>query len=239
MSDDVADDRPSVSIVIPCHNEERNVERAVTETLGSLGGLDLEVLVEEDGSTDRTAEIARSLAEGDPRIRVLSFPEERLGKGGGFARAAGKATKDVIVLMDADLAVHPREVLRALDRMQGGVAMVIGSREVAGSKRMVDQTPARRVAGKAFSLLVRTMFWLPFNDLQCGFKVMRREVIETTTLTHLGWEFDTELIWKALRAGFTVEEMGVHWTEGGDSRLRIYPDAFNMLWGLILLRLGR
>ena len=239
MSDETAEDRPSVSIVIPCHNEERNVERAVTETLGSLGGLDLEILVEEDGSTDRTAEIGRSLAESDPRIRVLSFPEERLGKGGGFARAAGEATKDIIVLMDADLAVHPREVLRALERMQEGVAMVIGSREVAGSKRLVDQTPARRVVGKVFSLLVRTMFWLPFHDLQCGFKVMRREVIETVTLTHLGWEFDTELIWKARHAGFTVEEMGVHWTEGGDSRLHLYPDAFNMLWGLILLRLGR
>ncbi len=239
MSDDTLDDRPSVSIVIPCHNEERNVERAVTETLGSLGGLELEVLVEEDGSTDRTAEIARSLAEGDPRIRVLSFPEERLGKGGGFARATGEATNDIIVLMDADLAVHPREVLRALERMQEGVSMVIGSREVAGSKRVVDQSPVRRVAGKVFSLLVRTMFWLPFHDLQCGFKVMRREVIESVTLTHLGWEFDTELIWKARKAGFTVEEMGVHWSEGGDSRLRLYPDAFNMLWGLILLRLGR
>ncbi len=229
----------SVSVIFPCYNEEHNVEQAVSETLDTLGDLDLEVIVEEDGSTDRTAELARTIADSDPRVRALSFPGARLGRGGGFLKGAEEASKDVIVLMDADLAIHPRHVRDALERITAGADLVIGSRNAHGGRRIVDQTWARILTGVVYRTLVRLLFFLPYSDFQCGFKVMRRRILDDIDLSHGDWEFDTELIWKVHRTGLRIEEMGIVWTERGDSRLRIFPDAFRMLRGILLMRLGR
>lgn len=141
--------------------------------------------------------------------------------------------------MDADPAIHPRHVRDALERIAAGADLVIGSRNAHGGRRIVDKTGARILTGVVYRILVRLLFLLPHSDFQCGFMVMRRRILDDIDLSHWDWEFDTELIWKVHRAGLMIEEMGIVWTERGDSRLNIFPDAFRMLRGLILLRLGR
>lgn len=225
-----------VSIVIPVYNESRRI----AATLDSLAAFlrdapfDAEVIVADDGSTDDTRGIAAGLLPTFPCARLLEL------RHGGKARAvlAGlvEADGDIVGFMDADLATPLATLLAAVDRIDDGADVVIGSREGAGSNR-IGEPEYRHVMGRVFNWIVRTALLPGIDDTQCGFKFARREVWERTLpLARLYRDaaevtqprvtaFDVELLYIARKLGLRIDVLPVTWSYGSSSKVNPVRDT--------------
>ncbi|HSF43836.1 MAG TPA: glycosyltransferase family 2 protein [Thermoanaerobaculia bacterium] len=198
--------RPSVSLVIPMFNEEENIEHAIAcavEALGRHAG-GFEIVVVNDASTDRSAEIVRRLSEADPRIRLVQHEVNR--KLGATIRTGFAAARmDLVLYMDADLPFDPDTVGRAISAM-----MVTRADLVAGYR--LDRTTEgfkRTVYSYLYNSLIGLLFGWPHRDINFSFKLMRREVLEAVELRSEGSLIDAELIVKARNLGFVIQQLGL------------------------------
>ncbi|HEX7300151.1 MAG TPA: glycosyltransferase family 2 protein [Solirubrobacteraceae bacterium] len=192
-----------LSIVLPCHNEAENVERAIDEATaaGELVADAHEVLVVDDGSLDATRELAQARAGADPRVRVLIHEENR---GYGAAVRAGLAAGRLewLFLTDADLQFDLTELTRF-------VPLAPSSDIVAGYRIHRADPPHRVVNAAAWNLLVHRLFDVPLRDVDCAFKLMRRDVVQALSLTAEGAMVSTELVTRARAAGARIAQLGV------------------------------
>jgi glycosyltransferase involved in cell wall biosynthesis len=198
--------RPSVSLVIPMFNESENIDHALTCAVLALEqhAGDWEVLVVDDASTDRSAEIVLGRAAAEPRIRLLRHDvNQKLGATirTGFAAAR----KDLVLYMDADLPFDPDALGRAISAMRVTRADV-----VAGYR--LDRTMEgfrRTVYSYFYNLLIGLLFGWPHRDINFSFKLLRREVLEAIELRSQGSLIDAELIVKAKNLGFVIQQLGL------------------------------
>ena len=221
----IADELPSmrgplVSVVIPAFNEAALVERCVVETVATLSGLRFrhEVVVVDDGSDDGTAELARAVADRYPNVRVVGHEVNR-GKGSALIRGAAAAVGEVVLFMDADLEVHPRQLRLLWQRMEEtGADVVIGSKLHPESD--IDYPAERRVLSHGYYLIVRTLFRLPVHDTQTGLKLYRRAVLARVLprLVIKRYAHDLELLVNVHRLGYRIVEAPVVVT-----RVRPFP----------------
>ncbi|SFF93988.1 hypothetical protein SAMN04488063_0864 [Halopelagius inordinatus] len=221
-----------VSVVLPAYNEEDTIERTVETTVSALSRFlpadAFEVIVAEDGCSDRTPEIAERMADEDARVRHF-HSDERLGRGGALEHAFAAATGDVLVYFDTDLATDMRHLEELVERVRSGDCDV-----ATGSRWMpenVASRPAKRgVPSRAYNGLVRTFLRSDLRDHQCGFKAFSREVFETLRddVEDEHWFWDTEMLVRAQREGFAVEEFAVDWTPKGDTKVDLVRDVFGM-----------
>lgn len=211
--------KPVFSLVIPTYNEEEHLERAVKAAMQSLRGTDYEIIIAEDGSTDSTPEIARSLAKKFPRVRCLHF-DGKLGKGAALCNAFGQARGEFFGYMDADLATHPKH-LKQLVKQLGKNDVVLGSRYVEGSRS--KRTTPRLFLSSGFNALVQFLLGSRLRDHQCGFKGFRRQVALNlcALATEKHWFWDTEMLVLAQRRGLRVKELPVEWNEDAKGRTKI------------------
>ncbi len=221
-----------ISVVMPAFNEARLVVRALGETVAALDelGCRYEVVLVDDGSSDGTAELARAAAEALPNVRVIGH-EVNLGKGSAFIRGANAARGDLVLFVDSDLEVHPRQLGLLYDRMADtGAGVVIGSKLHPGSQ--VDVPRGRRALTVGYYLLVRVLFRLPVHDTQTGLKLYRREVLARVLprLVVKRFAADLEVLVNAHRLGYRIVEAPVVVT-----RARPFPrigvrDAWRITW---------
>lgn len=224
-----------LSVIIPAYNEEERIERTLedySKALASRG--DYEIIVVCDGSTDRTAEIAKKYA------KVLSFPQ-RLGKGGGVLEGFKVATGDVVGFTDADNSLKADQFLRLVDEMeQTGAGCVIADRKSKEAMIIESQYLIRRLASESFNLLFpRLLFGLKIKDSQCGGKIFKKEYIEKVApqMACMGFEFDVELLWRLKNAGCAIGEVPVIWKDDKGSKFSFkYIPAMGV--NLIRTRLG-
>ena len=197
---------PSISLFLPAWNEEDYVERAVTRALDVLPRLtsDFEIIVVNDASTDRTKEIAESLAERIPQLRVITH-ETNLKLGGAMRTGLSASTKDIVVYTDIDLPWDLRELERALHLMDYLEADMI----CAFRFDRTSEGPKRILYSFVYNFLIRSLFDINIKDVNFSFKVMHRRVLESVELKSLGSFIDAELVVKAIRKGFRVFQMGV------------------------------
>lgn len=228
-----------VSLVIPAYNEAGCLEHNVRAVLAfcTESGLAAEVLVVDDGSTDQTGAVARSLAQSDERVRALANPAN-LGKGAAVRRGMLAATGDPVVFLDADLST-PIEVLPGLlEAFAGGSDVVIGSRRVADAQIDEHQPWLRESLGRGFTWLTRTWLGLPLADFTCGFKGFRayavRPILERQRLND--WSFDAELCFLATRLGYSIEQIPVTWRNDPNSKVRVGSAMLGALAGLWRIR---
>jgi glycosyltransferase involved in cell wall biosynthesis len=194
-----------------------------------------EVLVVENGSTDRTLQVASEAAQSQPFLKVLR--EQDAGKGRAVRRGMLEAQGEFRFICDADLSMPIEEVERFLPPMAEDYDIAIASREVEGAIRYGE--PAyRHWIGRAFNLLVRLIAVPEFQDTQCGFKCFKAETAELLfPLQRLdGWTFDVELLFIALRRGLKVIELPIPWYYNAGSRVRLMRDSFRMFSDLIRIR---
>ncbi|MFA5184989.1 MAG: dolichyl-phosphate beta-glucosyltransferase [Patescibacteria group bacterium] len=218
---------PDFSVVIPAFNEEKTVEAAVLETRRIFGGLGkiFEVIVVDDGSSDRTADIVDglSLEQGGhvgPPLRLIRHATNQ-GKGAAVKTGVLAAQGEWIVFLDCDLATHPSEIEKALPLL-GSCDVVIGSRRVAGADIAERQPVHRHWLGRIFNLGIRIYLKLPFHDTQCGFKLFHRRTVPLfEDLESLGWAFDVELLYRALHSSYRIKEIPVTWRNGPESRVKL------------------
>ena len=233
--------RPMVDIVIPVHNEERDLRASVLRLHAYLTQqfpFSARITIADNASTDATPAVAAELAEELPEVRVLRLND----KGRGRALAAAWLTSDarVVSYMDVDLSTDLSALLPLVAPVISGHSQVsIGSRLVTGSR--VRRGPKREVISRVYNILLRLVLRVRFKDAQCGFKALRADVARSLLpdVVNRNWFFDTELLVRAERAGLRIHELPVDWLDDPDSRVDIVATAIEDLRGVWRLATGR
>jgi dolichyl-phosphate beta-glucosyltransferase len=228
---------PFLSIVIPAHNEEKRLPPSLIKIQNFLAAqpYSAEVVVVENGSQDRTLEIAQELARQAPFIRVLH--EEMRGKGLAVRRGMLEARGEYRFICDADLSMPIEQVNRFLPPALPGPDVVIGSRETTGAIRY-DEPTYRHLIGRVFNTLVRWAALPGLQDTQCGFKCFHQAAAEDIFCrqTLPGMSFDVEALFIARRLGYRIQEVPIDWYFDPDSRVRLVQDSLRMFVDLLTIR---
>jgi dolichyl-phosphate beta-glucosyltransferase len=229
---------PLVSIIIPAYNEETRLPRSLAQISEFVAQQPeaMEVLVVENGSHDRTTEIAESFAAQHPFIKVLHS-----GKGKGTAVAAGMLAGNgrYLFICDSDLSMPIGELRKFLPPTCQDYDVAIGTREGPGAHRY-NEPGYRHLMGRVFNLIVRVIAVPGFQDTQCGFKSFRREVAREIFAEQLmgGWSFDVEALFIALRRGYHVIAVPIDWYFDADSRVSPVRDTIHMVRDVLKIRLN-
>ncbi len=228
-----------LSVVIPAYNEEARLPETLRLVSDFLEKQDYaaEVLVVENGSTDRTAEIVREFSEDHPQFRLISIKER--GKGIAVKTGMLAATGEYRFICDADLSMPIEEVSKFLPPALTGYDVAIASREIAGARRF-DEPAYRHLMGRVFNFIVRVLAVPGFADTQCGFKCFTASATELLFPRQAmsGWGFDVEILFIALRQGLRVVEVPVDWYYKENSRINPVKDTFSMFWEVLRVRMN-
>jgi glycosyltransferase involved in cell wall biosynthesis len=233
-----ASDRPRLTFFFPAYNEAENIERTVELALSQVGPLvpSIEVLAIDDGSTDRTPELADALAAADPRVRVHHQPNR--GYGGAIKAGFEEARGELICFSDGDLQFDLREMSRLLERLadeRKPVDAVIGY-------RIKRRDPFHRIfIAKTYNAIVSVAFGLRVRDIDCAMKLFRREVFDGLRLDAEGPFLSAELLIKLRARGVRFAQVGVNHfpraagqNTGASFRkiLRTFRDLARLRWDL-------
>ncbi len=228
---------PFLSIIFPAHNEERRLPGTLEETAAFLKAqpYNSEILVVENGSSDRTFDVASSYVDKIPNLRVLR--ESMRGKGLAVKRGMLEASGEYRIFCDVDLSMPITEVNRFLPPQLPDVDVAIASREARGAVRY-NEPPYRHFIGRIFNNLVRWALLPGLNDTQCGFKcfsaAVTQDVFPYQTIS--GMTFDVEVLYIARLHGFNVVEVPIPWYFNDDSRVRLAEDSLRMAMDLFTIR---
>lgn len=196
---------PSISLVMPAHNEAENIEPLVAEAVPALSAVtdDFEIVVVDDGSKDATAEVTRRLMQTEPHLRLVQHPVNQ-GFGAAVLTGFTSATKDWIFYTDADLQFVLAEIARF-------VLYTDRADLIAGYRAPRRDSFVRVFYGKGWSLLCTLVFGYTVRDVDCGFKLLRREVIGDIApqVQSRGATFSIEWLVRAKRAGYRFVELPV------------------------------
>lgn len=229
---------PFLSIILPAYNEERRLPRTLEQVLSFLKGrsYDAEVLIVENGSTDRTFAVAQDFAARHPNLRVIQ--EGRPGKGNAVRSGMLAARGAYRFMCDADLSMPIEELNKFLPPALGDFDVAIASRELEGAVRY-DEPYYRHLGGRLVNLAIRLLALPGLHDTQCGFKCFRGEVAADLFRyqTISGWSFDIELLFIARKRKYRIREVPIHWYFDPDTKLRAVKDALIMLRDIFSIHL--
>jgi glycosyltransferase involved in cell wall biosynthesis len=227
------------SIVIPAYNESARIGKALTDVFHAIekNGWNAEVLVVNDGSIDDTAAIVESFTATHPSIRLIQNPGNR-GKGYSVRHGMLEAVGSVVMFTDADLSSPMDEAERLFAAIREGADVAIGSRWLDRGRQTIHQPLYRQFFGRCFNAVTRMVMHLPFADTQCGFKAFTRSAAQAIfQLQRIErWGFDPEILFIALKRGFTVREVAVTWGHDERSRISYLKDGIKMLEELVYIR---
>lgn len=220
-----------ISIIIPCLNEEKTIGACVKEAKRSLGSLDLagEVIVVDNGSTDRSAVIA---TEFGARLIRTSRP------GYGAALKAGllAAQGEFVIMGDGDGSYDFTEVSRFMKKFDDGYDLVIGNRFQGGIEPKAMPFLNRYVGNPLLTKIIRVFYGNVFGDTQCGLRGGKRSALLTLNLASDQFEFASEMVVKALRSSFRLAEVPVRLRYNNPARrshLRPFRDGLRHLWLIV------
>jgi dolichol-phosphate mannosyltransferase len=223
---------PGISIILPAYNEEDSIETAVTRSYSVLKKLDRphEVIVVDDGSRDHTAEICRRLRTDHPSLRLIEFGEN---KGYGVALRTGflAGQYSLVFYTDSDNQFDVSE-LKYLLPLMDSYDIVVGFRIYRYDR------PLRLFLSWGYNRLIRWLFRIRLHDIDCSFKVFRREIFDRMELTSTDFFIDTELILKAKRLGYRLNEVGVRHYPRTAGRSTVRPSDIPRTL-LTLMRIAR
>lgn len=230
---------PQISIVIPAYNEALRIENAlarVTECIEKQGW-DAEVLVVDDGSKDKTAQIVQRWMEHYPYLLLIQNPGNR-GKGYSVRNGLLQAVGEIVMFTDADLSAPMEEAERLFAAIADGADVAIGSRWLDRTRQTIHQPLYRRFFGRCFNWVTRTVMGLPFKDTQCGFKAFRRPAAQIIfRLQRIErWGFDPEILFIARKLGYDIREVPVTWGHDERSRMSYLKDGMKMLEEMAIIR---
>lgn len=226
--------RPLIDIVVPVLNEEKILQKSIT-TLDEYMAKHLpyryQITIADNGSQDKTLEIAKRLAEKYQSVRVVSLAER--GRGRALKRVWQSSPADILTYMDVDLSTSLDDFLTMIQPLVAGEAGVaIGSRLMKDSR--TSRGLKREFISRCYNSIIKWTSCTKFSDAQCGFKAIRRDVAAKflPKIKDNEWFFDTELLIKTERAGVPIYEQPVTWIEDTDSRVKIVKTAVDDLKGL-------
>jgi len=228
-----------VDIVVPVFNEEAVLQlsiRRLHRFLSEAFPFGWRIIVADNASTDGTADVARDLQQ---RLRGVEYLRlDRKGRGRALRAAWSRSRARVVCYMDVDLSTDLRALLPLVAPLLSGHSdIAIGSRLAQGAR--VVRGPKREIISRGYNRLLHTTLRARFTDAQCGFKAVRRDVLDglLTDVRDNAWFFDTELLVLAQRRGLRIHEVPVDWVDDPDSRVDIVRTAVEDLKGIARLAL--
>jgi len=233
---------PELSIVIPAYNEAGRLPRAFEFIRAYLAArarrapLRAEIIVVDDGSSDRTPEVTAEWQQRLPELRLVSNGRNR-GKGFSVRHGMLEARGAIALFTDADLSA-PIEQVEKLLRALESADVAIGSRGLDRSLIEVHQSALRELAGVVFNRLVWLFTGVGFRDTQCGFKAFRlprARIIFEQQRTE-GFGFDPELLFLARRHGLRAVEVPVRWAHDPATKVHLFRDSWRMFRDLVAVR---
>ncbi len=230
---------PQYSIVIPAYNEAARITGALEAVVACirLRHWSAEVVVVDDGSRDRTAELVYSFAAGAPEVRLQQNPGNR-GKGYSVRNGLLHSFGEVVMFTDADLSAPIEEAEDLFAAIAGGADIAIGSRWLERARQTIRQPLYRQFFGRCFNAVTRMVMGLPFADTQCGFKAFTRAAAQTIfqLQTIERWGFDPEILFIALKRGYHIVEVPVSWAHDERTRISYLEDGMRMLEDIAIVR---
>jgi glycosyltransferase involved in cell wall biosynthesis len=218
-----------VSVVVPAKNEEENIGMVLDDlnTAISKSNKEFEVIVVNDHSRDKTAEIAKKKG-----ARVIDNPG-RSGKGNTLQLGFKQATGDVLVMMDADYSHRPEDLPLFLSAIEEGAGLVIGSRIWGGSD---EYTRIRALGNIILTGAFGFVFHRYLSDLLNGYKAFRRDVFDNFRYSRSAYEIEVELAVNAMRAGYKIKEVPSHERArlAGQAKSRVVVDGTKFLMKIII-----
>jgi glycosyltransferase involved in cell wall biosynthesis len=241
---------PWLSVVVPAYNEEERLPATLEAIASYLASqpFSWEILVVDDGSEDRTAEVACAAMARVPQISLLRL--EHRGKGFAVRQGMLKARGEIVLFTDADLSTPIGEIHKLLAALEEGADVAIGSRQVSGAQRHLEPLH-RHLMGRVFNYLVRVLAVPGIQDTQCGFKAFRcaaaqnifsrlrlyaddAPVVRGSRVTG----FDVEVLFLARKLGYTVAEVPVLWRHDRRSKVDPLRDSYRMFLDVVRVRLN-
>ena len=243
----MGDKSPSVLLLIPAYNEEERIGpvlREYAEYFRAEYNGEFRVVVVLNGCRDNTLGVVEEVGEEFVEVEALNFPEP-IGKGGALIDGFKKAAEAGAVLtgyVDADGATPPSAFHELVKRCAAGEAdCVIGSRWLPGAVLHQSQTKLRRLFSRGFHIIVGALFWMGIRDTQCPAKVVLREALEEIleTLRIADLAFDVNLLFSLKRAGHSVKEVPIEWTDklGSKVTANLWRTSLVMFLSVVRLRL--
>lgn len=229
-----------LSVIVPAYNEERRLPGSLESIFSylALQPYRSEVIVVDDGSKDRTSDIAESVGRKHKiPLRILKN-ESNQGKGYSVRRGLLEAKGRICLFSDADLSTPIEEFEKMKEHLDGGWDIAIGSRGLSESKVEIHQSWYRETMGKTFNILVRLITVGGLHDTQCGFKAFRSEFVKQVCprLRIDGWAFDVELLMAAQMGGYRIKEVPVRWRNDENTRVNAVVDSTKMFLELLKIR---
>jgi glycosyltransferase involved in cell wall biosynthesis len=223
----------NLSIVIPVYNEEKNIKEILKRVQAQ--NLANEIVVVDDGSTDWTRALLQEL-DGKNKVRVV-LHEHNQGKGAAVVTGFKAAKGDILLIQDADLEYDPRDYPQILRPIEEGIADVVyGSRFLGGARRVAMFW--HMLANKWLTAMTNILYDTILTDMETGYKVFRRDVIEGMTIHARRFDFEPEFTAKILKRHYRIFEVPItfnprDYSEGKKIKLK---DAFSAVWTLLKYR---
>ncbi len=227
-----------ISIIIPAYNEESRIPSTLQEIESYFSGrVSCEIIVVDDGSTDRTYDVCREFFDKAGHGKVLRNSHNR-GKGYSVRRGMLEAKGKMRLFSDADMSTPIGEIEKLIAAIGEGYEVAIGSRSLSGSDIKLHQPFYRESMGKIFNLFVRLVTVGGIIDTQCGFKlftekasrdIFRRQHIES-------FSFDVEILFIARKLGYRIKEIPIAWINSPASKVNPITDSAKMLRDLFFIR---
>lgn len=218
-----------LSVIIPAHNEENRLPNTLEQVLRFLEGQSFttEVIIVENGSGDKTFEVAQRFAQKHKNVRVL---QSERGKGAAVKHGMLAAQGEYRFMCDADLSMPVDEIPKFIPPALEGYDIAIASREAKGAVRY-NEPAYRHLGGRGINFIIQTLILPGLNDTQCGFKCFRADVANNifNLQTFNNWSFDIELLYIARKHGYQIHEIPIHWYHHPDTKVNALHDAVQMI----------
>ncbi len=230
-----------LSVIIPAHNEEKNIAKTIKAIYAYLTGRSIshEIIVVENGSTDKTVEVVNSLVSSVPTLRLVTRSVS--AKGAAVKEGMLRASGDYRLFTDADNSTSIDHIEKMMPFFDHGFDVVIGSIAVAGHKVSVGSEPVwRRLLGKMGNLFIQLMAVPGIHDTQRGFKIFSSNAAQDIfpKITISGWGFDVEVLALARKYGYKIKEVAINWDNNPDSHVglktyfQVLTQTIQVRWNL-------
>lgn len=228
-----------IDVVIPVYNEEKDLEKNTTYLYRFLDKnffeFDWQIVIADNASIDNTLNLGKKLAQKFPKINVLHL--DKKGRGRALKKAWSQSRADIVSYMDLDLSSDLHFFPKLIKYLTNGEAdIAIGSR-LKKSAQVTGRPLLREITSRSYNLIIKLMFFVHFQDAQCGLKALTREATQKILplVKNNQWFFDTEILIIGEKAGFKIFELPIKWKDDPTSTVKVLKTAGEDIKGLVRL----
>jgi glycosyltransferase involved in cell wall biosynthesis len=221
-----------ISVLIPVYNERSTIQEIVRRV--EEQPFDKEIIIVDDGSTDGTRALLRE-TQWPPNVSIL-YHEKNMGKGAAIRTAVQAATKDIIIVQDADLEYNPTDFPIVLRPILDGVADVVyGSRFLGVHRSFMLH---HYIGNKLLTFMTNILYNNILTDMETGYKAFRTEIIQSVKIRSNRFDFEPEITAKVLKKGYRIYEVPIYYAgrDYAEGKKITWRDGFSAMWALVRFR---